>query len=157
MTKQYGFFEQLAIGEAYERRLDEHFRQALEIAAIMPATRMQQSAGIDRIWHLKDGRLTTVEYKADDKAGRTGNAFVETISVDTTNKPGWAVASTAMLLAYLVTEPETIYLIAMDRLRAELPRWQRQYRTTYAQNDGYRTHGVLVPLVEFERIAAKVW
>ena len=157
MTKQYGFFEQLAIGEAYERRLDEHFEQALDIALIMPATRMQQGAGIDRIWHLKDGRITTVEYKADEKAGRTGNAFVETISVDTTQKPGWAVASTAMLLAYLVTEPETIYLIAMGRLRAELPRWQRQYRTTYAQNDGYRTHGVLVPLAEFERIATKVW
>ncbi len=157
MTRQYGFFEQLAIGEAYERRLDEHFRQSLDIARITPATRMQQSAGIDRVWYLKDGRITTVEYKADDKAGRTGNAFVETISVDTANKPGWAVASAAILLAYLVTEPETIYLIAMDKLRAELPRWQRQYRTTYAQNDGYRTHGVLVPLAEFERIAAKVW
>ena len=47
--------------------------------------------------------------------------------------------------------------VTLDRLRAELPRWQRQYRTTYAQNDGYRTHGVLVPLAEFERIAAKVW
>ena len=157
MTKQYGFFEQLAIGEAYERRLDDHFRQALDIATIMPATRMQQGAGIDRIWHMQDGRLATVEYKADDRAGRTGNAFVETISVDTTQKPGWAVSSAAMLLAYMVTQPETIYLIAMARLRAELPRWQRQYRTTYAQNDGYRTHGVLVPLAEFERIAAKVW
>lgn len=153
----YNFRDQLAIGEAYERRLDEHFQQALTISRIERASRAQQAAGIDRIWHTPSGTTYTVEYKADDKAGRTGNAFVETVSVDTANKPGWAVASTAQLLAYMVTQPETIYLIEMTALRAQLPRWKRQYRTTYAQNDGYRTHGILVPLDEFERIARKVW
>lgn len=153
----YNFRDQLAIGEAYERRLDEHFQQALTISRIERASRAQQAAGIDRIWHTSSGATYTVEYKADDKAGRTGNAFIETVSVDTANKPGWAVASTAQLLAYMVTQPETIYLIEMTALRAQLPRWKRQYRTTYAQNDGYRTHGILVPLDEFERIARKVW
>lgn len=154
----YKFRDQLAIGEAYERRLDEHFQQALNISRIERASRAQQSAGIDRIWHTRTGAAITVEYKADDKAGRTGNAFVETVSVDTANKPGWAMASTAQMLAYMVTQPEeTIYLIEMTALRAQLPRWKRQYRTTYAQNDGYRTYGILVPLDEFERIAREVW
>jgi hypothetical protein len=47
--------------------------------------------------------------------------------------------------------------VSMKRLRQELPRWQATYRTTSAANDGYRTHGVLVPLHELERIAIVVW
>lgn len=152
----YAFKEQLAIGEQYERQLDAFFAQ-WDID-IRPATAEEQRQGIDRFFtHRPTGKVDTMEYKADDKAGRTGNAFIETVSVDTTGKPGWALASQAMYLVYLVVEPEAIYLVSMRRLRRELPRWRAAYPEVSAQNDGYRTLGLLVPLHELESVAVVVW
>jgi hypothetical protein len=45
----------------------------------------------------------------------------------------------------------------MRRLRASLPRWRRLYKEVSAQNNGYKTLGLLVPLDEMERIAVHVW
>lgn len=150
----YKFQRQLQQGEAYERHLDAVFAGEF---AIEPATREQQRAGIDRIFTRRsDGKRFTVEYKADSKAGRTGNAFVETTSVDTTGKAGWATSSQADILIYLVTEPETIYCIALPRLRAKLGGWQRKYRNAAANNESYHTLGLLVPLHELELIADRV-
>ena len=155
-TATYDFKEQLAEGQAYERRLDQHFSQFN--IEIRPATMDEQREGIDRFFtHRKTGKVDAMEYKADSLAGRTGNAFIETVSVDTTNKPGWAVASKARYLVYLVTDPETIYLIDMRALHVALPVWKARYPVRQAQNFGYRTHGLLVPLLELERIAIAVW
>ena len=152
----YDFKEQLAEGQAYERRLDQHFSQFN--IEIRPATMDEQRQGIDRYFtHRTTGKVDAMEYKADSLAGRTVNAFIETISVDTTGKPGWAVASKARYLVYLVTEPETIYLIDMRALHVALPVWKARYPVRQAQNFGYRTHGVLVPLHELERISIAVW
>lgn len=153
----YGFSEQLAMGEAWERRLDVFFRERFPVE-VRPVSIDEQRKGIDRLFvSKKTGKIDTVEYKADSLAGTTGNAFVETVSVDTTGKAGWAVASQARYLVYLVTEPETIYFIPMRRIRGALPRWKRMYREASAENDGYKTLGLLVPLRELERIAIQVW
>jgi hypothetical protein len=160
MTGAYGFAAQLAIGEGWEDRLDAFFlgqfgEAGLEVRRVGMD---EQRRGIDRVFVGKaTGEVHTVEYKADSLAGRTGNAFVETVSVDTTGKPGWAVSSQADVLVYLVMEPETIYWVPMKRVRAALGRWRRMYREAAAQNEGYRTLGLLVPLAELERIAVKVW
>lgn len=152
----YKFAAQLAQGENYEAQIDAFFRGMG--AQISQVGRDDQRRGIDRVWFDPvDGRTWTVEYKADSLAGRTGNAFIETISVDTDGRPGWAYTSRATLLVYLVTEPQTIYVISMARLRRQLPRWSAAYRTAQAINDGYSTHGLLVPLDELERIAAAVY
>lgn len=152
----YKFAAQLAQGEGYEAQIDAFFRGMG--AQISKVDRNAQRRGIDRVWFDPvDGRTWTVEYKADSLAGRTGNAFIETISVDTEGRPGWAYSSKAALLVYLVTEPQTIYVISMARLRSQLPRWAAAYPTRQAANDGYNTHGLLVPLDELERIAAAVY
>ena len=154
MTTTYDFTQQLAIGEAHERRLDTLFARWFTIT---PATPAQQRRGIDRTFvHRTTGARYLVEYKADDKAGRTGNAFIETTSVDTTGRAGWAISSEADVLIYLVTDPETIYAIKMRTLRTALARWQRKYPKRPAQNQGYKTWGYLVPLAELEKIAAEV-
>ena len=154
MTTTYNFARQLAIGGAHERRLDAHF--ALWFA-ITPATRDEQRAGIDRIFvHRATGKRYTVEYKADDKAGRTGNAFIEVTSVDTAGRAGWAMSSQADILVYLVVEPETVYALRMPTLRLALALWQRHYPKRSAQNQGYKTWGYLVPLAELEKIALEV-
>lgn len=151
----YHFLTQLARGLAGEAEIDRLFA---DFYTIVPATPAQQRREIDRIWHAKDGNRTHfVEYKTDEKAGRTGNAFIETVSVDTACKPGWATGSHADLLVYFVTDPQTVYLIRFARLRKELERWQATYPTKTVVNDGYKTRGLLVPLDELEVIADAVF
>lgn len=152
----YRFDKQLAIGEAWEQRLDQFFLARFRVR-ILPASMEEQRRGIDRLFVSQSGAQDTVEYKADSLAGHTGNAFIETVSVDTTGKPGWAISSQAKYLVYLVVDPETIYFISMQRVRAKLPRWKAIYKEVSAQNNGYKTLGLLVPLDELERIAIQVW
>lgn len=152
----YSFTKQLAQGQTYEDALDARFADRY---IIQPATPQQQRQGIDRVYRPRKSphEVLYVEYKADRTAARTGNAFVETTSVDTANKGGWAYTSQADWLFYLVAgECEALYLIRMADLRACLPRWQRQYQERRIPNDGYHTVGLLVPLSEFEQIALAV-
>jgi hypothetical protein len=152
----FDFETKLAEGQQYEQRLDGFF--ARYDIDIRPATMEEQRQGIDRFFTSRTtGTVDAVEYKADSRAGQTGNAFIETVSVDTTGKPGWAVASRARYLVYLVTEPEAVYLVPMRRLRLQINRWQREYPTGSAANGSYTTKGLLVPLRELEKIAVMVW
>jgi hypothetical protein len=149
----YLFAEQLAKGEQSECELDTLFAKWYDI---IPATMDQQRQGIDRIFTRKDnGQVHKIEYKTDWTAGRTHNAFVETVSVSTTNKPGWVHSSQADYLIYFVPDDCLIYIIAFAKLRARLPFWKK-FKTASAENDGYSSTGILVPLGEFERIAKQV-
>lgn len=153
----YQFATQLQQGESYEEKIDAFFRSRFAVQ-ISTVDRTSQRRGIDRVWYdTADDQTWTVEYKADSLAGRTGNAFIETISVDTEERPGWAYSSQASLLVYLVVDPQCIYVISMARLRRNLARWAAVYPTRQAANNGYNTHGLLVPLHELERIAAAVY
>lgn len=156
MTKVYEFNEKLAEGMIGESRLDKLWDE--QRWKVVPASRHDQRCGIDR-WLVArvGGRRVSLEYKTDAVAGKTGNAFVETISVSSCNKPGWAFSSKATWLVYQVVEPETIYIIRMASLRARLTQWQSRYPSRDVPNRGYKTTGILVPLDEFERIADKVF
>ncbi len=82
----YAFKAQLTKGEQSEAELDTYFAQWYDI---QPLDRAQQRQGIDRIFTRKNnGLVFTIEYKTDWMAAKTPNAFVETVSVDTANKPG---------------------------------------------------------------------
>lgn len=151
----YQFNTQLTAGAKGERRLDAFFQRWF---TIRPATMEQQRQGIDRVYTRRnDQRVFTVEYKTDSTAGKTGNAFVETISVDTDNKPGWAITSQAQVLVYYIPDTGIIYVIDFARIRHHLPRWQQQYPHRAIPNRGYHTHGHLVPLLEFEKIATQIF
>lgn len=150
----YDFRTQLATGAAGEARLDDYFSRWFIIRAATPE---EQRQGTDRIFIGRtDGRTYRVEYKTDHAASQTGNAFVETVSVDTSNKPGWAFSSMANFLLYYIPGPETVYVVDFAKLRRRLPGWQRNYRLRKIPNWGYHTHGLLVPLDEFERVADKI-
>jgi hypothetical protein len=154
MTQQYEFTKQKAKGQQFEAFLDKYFSARFDIRR---ATWDQQHQGIDRIFTLRDTKKTfSVEYKADSMACRTHNAFVETVSVDTQNIPGWAHTSKAAKLMYYVPGVEVIYVIPFSRLRAQLSRWAEEYPLKWAQNKGYRTAGLLVDLDEFEKVAEAV-
>lgn len=155
-TAVYSFQQQLAKGQTYEQQLDAQFS---ELYIIQPATPQQQRQGIDRVYRRRKAphEVLYVEYKADSTAARTGNAFVETVSVDTTGKPGWAVSSQADWLFYLVPGTcEALYIIQMDKLRKQLPKWRQTCQERRIPNEGYHTVGLLVPLAEFEEIAYAV-
>jgi hypothetical protein len=151
----YDFQAQLDIGEAFERRLDEWFGVDFHIT---PATALEQRAGVDRHYvHKKDMREFHIEYKADLKASQTGNAFVETVSVDVDNKPGWAYTSKSDLLFYYLPQEDLVYIIKFPNLRRLLPTWKRRFPTRSVKGGPhYLTWGILVPLAEFERIAHRV-
>jgi hypothetical protein len=152
----YQFATQLAKGQSYEELLDERFS---ELHIIQPATPQQQRQGIDRVFRPRSAphEVMYVEYKADQKAAKTGNAFVEIVSVDTTGRPGWAESSQADWLFYLVPGAcEALYIIRMADLRRRLPEWRRTCEQRRIPNEGYHTVGLLVPLAEFEQIAYAV-
>jgi hypothetical protein len=150
----YNFATKLHEGQKHEKFLDSFCGRWFTIRA---ATREEQRRGIDRIFTRKKSSEThTVEYKADTTASRTGNAFVETISVDTANKPGWAYTSEADWLLYYLPEDGLIYFFEFSVFRKHLPRWAKQFPTRAIPNKGYKTHGLLVPLDEFEQHATKV-
>lgn len=150
----YRFDVQKAKGAVGERFLDRWFAVEFEVR---PATPQEQRQGIDRILtHRQTGQRLAVEYKTDYKADRTGNAFIETISVDTAGKAGWAYKSQAAYLVYYIPGDGLIYVISLEVLRRELAGWVQAYPHRTAQNPEYATHGVLVPLDEFERHAEGV-
>jgi hypothetical protein len=152
----HDFATKLAEGQDGESRLDDFFRN--KGYRIRPASYDEQRAGIDRHFNnLLTGACHTVEYKSDRVAGRTGNAFVETVSVDREGISGWAFRSRADYLIYCVVEPETIYVLEMAMLRRVLPAWVKRYPVRVAHNRDYDTHGVLVPLYEFEQLAVHVY
>lgn len=150
----YDFKQQLLQGARGEQDLDLFFAQWY---VVQPVTMAQQRQGIDRIFRRKcDGREYRVEYKTDWTASKTGNAFVETVSVDTTGKAGWAVTSQADVLIYYLPEDLLIYVFNFRSLRTLLAYWRKHYPTRRIPNNGYHTHGLLVPLHEFERHALQV-
>lgn len=143
----YSFQEQLAIGERDEDRLDRHFGQFFSIDK---ATAAEQRQGIDRHFIGKE-RKFTVEYKSDHRAFETGNAFVETVSVDTKNTPGWIYTSKASYLFYFMPDADLCYILTFLKLRNRLRKWLALYPTCSIPNRGYCTEGMIVPLYEFER------
>lgn len=148
------FAECLARGQEGEAFLDEFFGQW---NTIEPASRAEERQGIDR-WFTcrRSGRRYSVEYKTDTTAARTGNAFIETVSVDTAGKQGWAFTTRAAFVLYYVPPDDLIYVLRPRRLRAELADWQSRYPTKSTPNEGYRTHGICVPLHELEQHADTV-
>ncbi|MBD1864285.1 MULTISPECIES: hypothetical protein [Trichocoleus] len=120
--------------------------------------RQAQRQGIDRIFNARSQPelVWTVEYKADLKAEKTKRAFIETVSVDARQCWGWAYTSKADTLIYYLPQKQWAFIIPFDVLRERLPQWEKSCQTGSAQNDGYKTHGLLVPLEELSSCADKI-
>ena len=150
----YSFDEQLARSKKHEKLLDAYFGQAY---TIVPATAEEERTGIDRHFTSKGHPDVTfsVEYKCDEIAHRTGNAFIETVSVDRNNVPGWAYTCSADYLMYHIVEDDLVYVLEMEDIRANLETWELAYPTRTAHTVdaiGYNSSGILVPLGELEMI-----
>lgn len=144
----YSFQAQSQVGAEGEAALDRWFSR---FYLLWPASADQERRGIDRIaTHRLTGRLLTLQYKTDTKATRTGNAFVETLSV-VPHKPGWAVSCVADYLCYWVVGG-ALYICTPAAIRATLPDWRQVHPSRRVPNRGYETEGLLVPLPQLEAI-----
>lgn len=106
--------------------------------------RSEQKAGKD---FFADG--VGIEVKTDDKALETGRVYIETVSNDQKNKPGWAVYTKADIMLYIVGN--TCHVCSPEAIRSSIMRWARQYPVRTCQNKTYASEGILVPLAVFER------
>jgi hypothetical protein len=150
--RTYSFSEQLALASEGEAGLDKLYAPRYEIS---PASRTEQSQGIDRWFKDKaTSQLCSVEYKCDWKAPITGNAFIETVSIDTDARPGWALSSKADWLIYCAIQSgvSVIWGIRFPVLRALLPHWRTKYSEVAVSNEGYYTKGLLVPLGDLQAV-----
>lgn len=144
----YDFQEQLRKGKEAERFLDEYFtKQDFYIEHIRLSDELK--LGIDRVFY-RHGMRWTVEYKTDFLADKTGNAFIETKSVDD-EKLGWLYTSLSQIIFYYVPGLKKIYSLDVVILRKESNNFQEKYPKRSSQNATYRSEGILVPLTELEK------
>lgn len=159
MTAAYDMNTQLSQSRVRDSEIDKHFADSWQIE---PVGRLFEKVGIDRIWtHKATGRRWSVEYKHDTLAHKTGNIFVETTSVDTADKKGWAYTSTAQLLVYYVVEGEYAFVLRMHEIWRRLPGWEQFYEAKHAttsdeNGQSYKTWGVLIPIQTFRAASEKV-
>jgi hypothetical protein len=147
-------------GMAVEAFLDDYFRaKGWTIKRVTPHEERVLCLG-DRVYSRGDGTTLHIEYKSGIQTGKTGNIFLETISVDTTGKAGWVYTCRADYLFYACVLNGVILVFVPSRLRAKMPELKQQFRevaTGKGQNVGYNTHGLIVPLAYAEKyLAAKV-
>lgn len=149
----YEFGEKLMQGKNAEHFLDSYFSRWYTINEI--PLEVERRIHADRLFLDRHGTQTVVEYKTDFMGHNTGNLIVETISVDTDNKPGWVFTCQAdMLLWWIVGNGEILGLRPAD-MRANVAEWETHYRRVTIPNQGYNTIGIAVPIPRLRRIA--VW
>lgn len=150
----YSFQGQLNRGENYECVLDEYFSKKLKVEKVSMSA---QKSGIDRVFTTcgKSKYRYSVEYKSDELTKKTGNVFIETVSVDKDEKPGWAYSSCAQMLIYYTVGMNKVYAIPMLTLKNLVPLWVEKYEEKPVQNNGYKTYGVAVPLGEFAAVCVE--
>jgi len=154
MEMKYEFDEQLKKGSFGEKQLDAFFADEYTIRA---ATAIEQRKGIDRWFtHKQSGERYAIEYKTDEKAATTHNAFIETVSVDVDDKAGWAETSQADYIFYFIPPLELIYVLRPSKIKEQLERWKQKFKERTIPNKGYCTKGIIVPLAEVESIASDV-
>lgn len=141
-------------GERHERVLDEHYR--LMGAEIVRASTEEQKVGVDR-WFTWEGKRFSVDYKADEKARKTGNAFLELGDLGRyAARQGCVYRTKADWIVYYIVHTGAIYWFRPTDLTTLVDEeWVAAYGVKAAPNKHYWTIGVAVPLVAFEAAAHK--
>ena len=102
----------------------------------------------------RGGQTFTVEIKSGIQTYYSGNIFLETISVDSQNKPGWLFTCKADVIMYAALLNYKILVFKPQQLRDKIAMLRSRFRevaTSHHQNDGYNTWGLLVPLAVAEK------
>ncbi len=108
-----------------------------------------QRLGIDRVVQLASGKTLYIDEKKRRKV--YDDILLEYISVDTTGALGWMEKDLSIdYLAYAFMPTGRVYLFPWEILRRAWrlykADWMDKYRKVPAQNPGYRTWSVAVPI-----------
>lgn len=144
---------QFTNGKAVESFLDEFFGgRGFTIRQTTPHEERVLCLG-DRHFS-QNGQSFYVEYKSGIQTFYTGNVFLETVSVDATSKAGWVYTCRANFVYYACLLNGKILVFQPDRLRGVIDNLKlrfREVKTGKGQNQGYNTHGLIVPLAYAEK------
>lgn len=149
--------EQFRNGKGVEQFLDGYFRR---LGYVIHQTTPYQERALclgDREF-TRGGERLFIEYKSGIQTYYTGNVFLETISVDTTNTPGWVYTCQADLIYYACLLNGKILVFLPEFLRANIDDLKQRFKevkTGKKQNQNYDTHGVIVPLDYAEKFLAE--
>lgn len=160
----YDFGRQHSYGKDAERFIYGAFQNQFNV---IPAPAWMQERGVDFTFTDRvNNQAHKVELKTDTLAHRTGNAFIETVSIardGEPHQPGWAYTSEADYLLYFLPRgmPPKIYRIHFESLRQALPVWLDRYPARLIPNKDskrgdYHTIGLLVPLADLQAISQEV-
>lgn len=140
--------EQFKNGKNVEAWLDDFFQRRGWYITV--ATKHEE-----RVLCLGDRRFKKIgydlwiEYKSGIQTFYSGNIFLETVSVDSENKPGWVYTCKADYIFYATLLNHKILVFTPTKLRSEIEYLKSVFPTRptkHHQNDGYNTHGVIIPL-----------
>jgi len=148
----YKFKEQLELGQQHEKEIFDYLEEDGWI--VKTATREYQRRGID-CFVTKDKITYSIEIKSDSRASKTGNAFVETVSVDNPFKRGWAYTSQSNFIFYYLPLDCLIYCLNTQWIKCSVNIWEKRFPKRTIPNKNYNTIGLLIPLYFFEEIAQK--
>lgn len=138
--------DQFTRGKLVEKLLDLYLNQWFDITKTTDYQERVACLG-DRKFKLGDG-CRYVEYKSGIQTSITGNLFLETVSVDAAEKPGWVITCQADWLIYALVFEYELLFFKPDRLRGFLPALKQRYQekpTANKQNPNYKTWGLIVP------------
>ena len=115
-----------------------------------------QLLGIDRVIILASGKTLYIDEKKRREVYT--DVLLEFISVDTSGAPGWIEKDLQIdYLAYAFMPSKRVYLFPWEMLRRAWrqwgDKWKREHQIVKAQNNGYKTHSVAVPI---EKLRAAV-
>ena len=154
LQKVHDFKERLQFSEqaSHEGFWGNVYKKAfpdLEFAILCAKDGQGQRLGIDRIFYLKSGKILSIDEKKREK--EYPDILLEYISVDNQNKPGWIEKPLLIdYLAYAFMPSQRCYLFPWQMLRRAWlhfkEQWIKDYRKIEAQNKGYKTISVAVPI-----------
>ena len=108
-----------------------------------------QRAGIDRLVILESGKIIYIDEKVRRKD--YDDILIEYWSDEERKKPGWIAKDSACdYIAYAFLPSKRCYLLPFQQLRKawkeNMTDWVSKYRRVEAQNNGYVTVSVAVPI-----------
>lgn len=110
-----------------------------------------QRNGIDRTIVLPGGKAIYVDEKVRRVDYKKGDIFIEFVSNDKRNSPGWAEKRLFCdYIAYAIIPTKVCYLLPVPQMQAVWKRnkdaWIKRYGVARAKNETYTTLGCPVPV-----------
>lgn len=129
------------------KNMTNHMRGKKEYCA-------SQINGVDRIIYLENGKTITIDEKVRTKL--YSDILLEYISNDKHNTPGWMEKDLSIdYLAYAFLPNSTVYLFDWRMLKRAWDQWKDEWKKIYkiarAENLGYTTISVCVPIIELRK------